>query len=65
MKLLEEELQKDRLLSTNLKDLMSRTFLNRREWILISEQPVAEIVEQYPCLSKISYVSIFILYAWS
>lgn len=65
MKLLGEELQKDRPLSTNLKELMSRTFLNRREWILNSELPVAEIVEQYPCLSKISYVGVFILYAWS
>ena len=65
MKLLEEELQKDSPLSTNLKDLMSRIFLNRQEWILNSELPVAEIVEQYPCLSKISHVSVFIWYARS
>ena len=31
IKLLEEELQRDRPLSINLKDLMLRTFLNRRE----------------------------------
>ena len=61
MKLLEEELQKKRPLSTNVNDLMSRTFLNRREWIINSEIPVEDIVEKYPSLTKNSCVSVFIL----
>ena len=63
MKLLDEECGKCKLSSTNIKDLMSRTFLNRREWILNSDLPVSEIIEKYPGMTKISYVSVFILQA--
>ena len=37
--------------------------MNRREWILNSEQPVTEIVKIYPCLTKLTYVSITIPFA--
>lgn len=43
---------------SGVKDLMSRTFLHRREWILHSEHPVSEIIEEYPCLSRVSFVSL-------
>ena len=42
---------------STLKSLMSRTFLYRREWILNSEHPVSEIISEYPCLSRMSFVS--------
>ena len=43
-----------------IKDLMLRTFLYRREWILHSEHPVSEIIKEYPCLSRVSFVSFII-----
>ena len=55
--LLQEELDKNKPITGNVKNLMTRTFLNRREWILNSTVPVSEIVTKYPCFKKVSYVS--------
>lgn len=55
--LLQDEMTKTKPVTGNVKSLMTRTFLNRREWILNSAIPVSEIVTEYPCLKKVSYVS--------
>ena len=43
-----------------LKELMARTYPNRREWILdaSAERTVQEIVSEYPLLNKGIYVSV-------
>ena len=43
--------------NSNVKQLMSRTFLYRREWITSSEVPVKDILEEYKVLKKIPHVS--------
>ena len=43
--------------NTNVKQLMSRTFLNRRDWITSSELPIKDILEEYKALRKIPHVS--------
>lgn len=42
----------------NIKNLMTRTFLSRREWILAEEVAVYKVVEEYPCLRKVVVVSL-------
>ena len=54
--LLKDELAKVKPVTGNVKNLMTRAFLNRREWILNSTSPVSEIAMEYPCFRKISYV---------
>ena len=47
MNLLNAEWQKykdKKSTGSEIKDLMSRTFLHRREWILYSEHPVSDII---------------------
>ena len=57
MKLLQDEMAKLKPSCINIKNLMTRTFLNRRNWILNSEVAISEITETYPCLKHLSYVS--------
>lgn len=57
IKLLQEEIDSRKPNCANMKSLMSRTFLHRREWILNSEIAISEVLEKYPCLCKISHVS--------
>ena len=59
MELLETEWTKfkDKKASADgVKELMSRTFLHRREWIRHSERPVSEIMKEYRCLSRLIFV---------
>lgn len=63
MDLLNAEWQKymdKKATGSGIKELMSRTFLYRREWILYSEHPVSEIIKEYPCLSRVLFVSFII-----
>lgn len=56
--LLQEEMDKLKPSNKNVKNLMTRTFLNRREWILNSEVAISKIIEVYPCLEHVTYVSL-------
>ena len=42
--------------NSNVKQLMSRTFLHRREWITSSGVPDKDILEEYKILRKIPHV---------
>ncbi|XP_065890195.1 uncharacterized protein [Dysidea avara] len=60
MELLETEWTKfiDKKASADgVKELMSRTFLHRRECICHSERPVSEIMKEYRCLSRLIFVA--------
>ena len=61
IKLLKEEMAKMKPNSANVKNLMSHTFLHRREWILNSEIPVSKILEEYSCLYKLSICRLTLL----
>ena len=61
--LLREEMDKLKPSNKNVKNLMTRTFLNRRERILNSEIAVSQIIEDYPCLDRVTYVSLYYLLA--
>ena len=56
--LLQEEMDKLKPSNKNVKNLMTRTFLNWREWILNSEAAISQIIEVYPCLELVIYVSL-------
>ena len=69
MALLEKEwskfLKDKRTSADGIKELMSRTFLHRREWIRHSELPVTDIVEKYQCLSRLIFVcSVICIYSY-
>ena len=49
--------------NATVKQLMSRTFLNRRDWITSSELPVKDILEEYKVLKKIPHVRLIL--AWN
>lgn len=55
--LLQQELAKAKPNFDSVASLMSRTFQNRRQWILDNTENVVEIVKIYPFLSKSAYVS--------
>ena len=57
MELLREEIRLGKPAgNATVKQLMSRTFLNRRDWITSSEVPVKDILEEYKVLKKIPHV---------
>ena len=56
--LLQEEMDKLKPSNKNLNNLMTRIFLNWREWILNSEVTISQIIEVYPCLERVTYVSL-------
>jgi len=57
MELLREEIRSGKPAgNATVKQLMSRTFLNRRDWITSSELPVKDILEEYKVLKKIPHV---------
>lgn len=55
--LMKQELAKSKPQTGNVTSLMGRTFSGRRQWILDEIRGVDEICEEYPCLSKSTFVS--------
>ena len=58
---LQDELAKTKPVTGNVKNLMTCISLNWWEWILNFTLPVSEIVTEYPCLKKVSYVSMLLI----
>ena len=58
MKLLKQEIDNRKPNSANVKNLMSCTFIHRREWIVNYEIAVSKVLEEYSCLYKLSHVGI-------
>lgn len=54
--LLKTELGKARPDRESVFNLMERTFIRRRQWILSNLPNVSSVIEEYPFLKKISYV---------
>ena len=42
-----------------IKDLMIKTFPNRRNWIL-SEPSVSDTIDKFPCLERVNYVRLIL-----
>ena len=57
MKLLKQEIEKSKPSMEVARELMQRTFLRRRQWILDEEHLVTDICAEYPFLQKQSIVS--------
>lgn len=57
MKLLKQEIEKSKPSMEVARELMQRTFLRRRQWILDEEHLVKDICAEYPFLQKQSIVS--------
>lgn len=55
--LLKQEVAKSKPPIGNITSLMTRTFPQRRQWILDVSRPVKVITEEYPCLCKALFVS--------
>ena len=60
--LLQQEVAKAKLQFACVTSLMDRTFSRRRQWILDEIGSVKEICEQYPCLTKSTFVSMHYFY---
>lgn len=57
MKMLMQEVEKLKPNMDNVKELMLRTFVRRRKWILDESHLVVDIYKKYPFLKKKSIVS--------
>ena len=57
MKLLKQEIEKFKLSMEVARELMQRTILRRRQWILDEEHLVTDICAEYPFLQNQSIVS--------
>lgn len=55
--LLKTEMAKARPDFDSVSGLLKRTFVKRRQWILDTTPNVSDIIEEYPCLKKVCYVS--------
>lgn len=60
--MLEKELKEHRPLKSKLKDLMKRTFNERRKWIVEGAVSAKEIWTKFPLLKKSSFVSFVMLF---